>query len=151
MKLFDRLRTSDKYPLASAIPAILANQKTGKYVVATAIPAIRAIPREKTGEIHFQNSPIAKIALAKATNQNPEAVSALLAKFCFCDTANEPEPELLTRINNMAWEFMQVDGMAFDDAITLAAEIVVHGKVAACEAAYADVRALWQRISGRQP
>jgi len=54
--------------------------------------------------------------------------------------------EEIHRINNMAWEFMQVDGMGFDAAIKLAAQIVVHGQVTACEAAYVDVMALFKRL-----
>jgi len=53
----------------------------------------------------------------------------------------------LNRVNNMAWEFMQVDGMSFTVAINLAAEIVVKGRVAACEAAYVNVRDLFMRLS----
>ncbi len=53
----------------------------------------------------------------------------------------------LYRANNMAWEFMQADGMAFEDAIRLAAEIVVSGQVAACEAAYADVMAIFLKAN----
>ena len=52
----------------------------------------------------------------------------------------------IQRVNNMAWEFMQADQMGFDDAITLAAQIVVYGQVAACEAAYVDVMALFNRL-----
>ena len=54
----------------------------------------------------------------------------------------------IERVNNMAWEFMKVDEMAFADAIRLAAEIVVSCEVSACEAAYEDVQALWRRLSG---
>jgi hypothetical protein len=53
----------------------------------------------------------------------------------------------LHRVNNMAWEFMQVDGMAFDEAIKLAGEIVAHAQIAACEAAYIDVMALFKKVS----
>ena len=53
----------------------------------------------------------------------------------------------LHRVNNMAWEFMQTDGMAFGDAIKLAAEIIVSGQVAACEATYEDVQGLWQKVT----
>lgn len=55
--------------------------------------------------------------------------------------------EDLNRLNNMAWEFMQVDRMTFNEAIKLAAEIVVHGQVTACEAAYEDVQALWRKVT----
>lgn len=60
--------------------------------------------------------------------------------------AGEPGSEL-HRVNNMAWEFMQADGMVFEDAIRLAAEIVVSGQVAACEAAYADVMAAFLKAT----
>ena len=44
----------------------------------------------------------------------------------------------------MAWEFMQVDGVAFDEAITKAAQIVAKCEAAACEAAYVDVMKLFK-------
>jgi len=53
--------------------------------------------------------------------------------------------EELTRVNNMAWEFMRVDGMGFDEAIRAAAEIVAHTQIAACEAAYADVMVMFSK------
>ncbi|MBS0308493.1 MAG: hypothetical protein JSS58_05940 [Proteobacteria bacterium] len=56
----------------------------------------------------------------------------------------------LHRVNNMAWEFMQTDGMAFEDAIRMAADIVATTQAAACEAAYVDVMALFDRLNGRQ-
>lgn len=68
----------------------------------------------------------------------------LLKQFDFDACENRPE---LNRINNMTWEFMQVDGLYFHEALTLAAEIVVHCEVAACEAGYVDARMLWERIN----
>lgn len=53
----------------------------------------------------------------------------------------------LDRVNNMAWEFMQMDCMSFSVAIDLAAEIVVKGRVAECEAAYVNVRDLFERLT----
>lgn len=53
------------------------------------------------------------------------------------------------RVNNMAWAFMQEDGMTFSDAVHAAAQIVATCEAAACEAAYEDVQALWQRIKER--
>ena len=55
----------------------------------------------------------------------------------------------IDRVNNMAWEFMKVDGLAFNEAIRMAAEIVVSCDVSACEAAYEDVQTLWIRLSGK--
>ena len=59
--------------------------------------------------------------------------------------AGHPAVELL-RVNNMAWEFMQVDGLDFNTAIRMAAEICVACPPAPGEVAYADVRSLWQKI-----
>lgn len=53
----------------------------------------------------------------------------------------------LDRLNNMAWEFMQVDGMEFSAALHLAAQIVTECDVVASEMAYEDVRALWRRLT----
>ena len=75
-----------------------------------------------------------------------EIIRHMLGQFCIDDCAADPEPELIDRINNMAWEFMQHDGMTFETAIKTAAEIVVHGTVTECEAAYTNVRELWHRI-----
>jgi hypothetical protein len=55
--------------------------------------------------------------------------------------------EELHRVNNMAWEFIQVEGMAFDEAIKLAGEVVANGNIAACEAAYTDVMALFKKVN----
>ncbi len=51
------------------------------------------------------------------------------------------------RINNMAWEFMESDGMAFQEAIRLAAEITSMCPIALCEASYAGVSTLWNRLN----
>jgi hypothetical protein len=55
----------------------------------------------------------------------------------------------IDRVNNMSWEFMKVDGLAFNKAIRMAAEILVSCDVSACEAAYEDVQTLWNRLSGK--
>ena len=49
----------------------------------------------------------------------------------------------LRRVNNMAWEFMQADGMGFDEAISVAANIVAGTQIAVCEAGYVDVMTLF--------
>ncbi len=49
----------------------------------------------------------------------------------------------------MAWEFMKIDGLSFDVAIRLAADIVAYCGVTACEAAYEDVQALWGKIKAQ--
>jgi hypothetical protein len=59
--------------------------------------------------------------------------------------AGYPADEL-QRVNNMAWAFMQADGMGFEEAITRAAVIVAASQIAASEAAYVDVLALFMRM-----
>ncbi|MCM1128424.1 MAG: hypothetical protein NC211_00735 [Alistipes senegalensis] len=60
-----------------------------------------------------------------------------------------PDTPATEHINNMAWEFMQADGMSYQEAIRVAAEICGKCDVANCEAAYESVRALWRRITGK--
>ena len=60
--------------------------------------------------------------------------------------AGYPADEL-HRVNNLAWHFMQTDGIGFDDAIQKAAIIVVSGQAAACEVAYIDVMDLFKRLT----
>jgi len=78
---------------------------------------------------------------------NPKELNSLFRFDLMQDeiAAGQSDDEL-QRVNNMAWEFMQADGMAFDEAITLAAKIVIDGQKAACEAAYTDVMALFKRL-----
>jgi hypothetical protein len=52
----------------------------------------------------------------------------------------------LAGVNNMAWEFMKIDGLSFDVAIRLAAEIIAYCGVTTCEAAYEDVQMLWRKL-----
>jgi hypothetical protein len=122
--------------------------------------AILAIPATEEGKTPLTVAKVATIAVAKPPKQKAEAVQSVisdaetlasLAQFRFdllqADIDAGYAVAELHRVNNMAWEFMQVDGMAFNDAITLAAELVVKGQVAACEAAYCDVMALFQKVT----
>jgi len=74
-----------------------------------------------------------------------------LCQFCFDTISTEVESgcsdPMLTRINNMAWEFMQSDGMEFSDAIMTSAEIALTCPVAVCEAAYVDARMLFEKLT----
>lgn len=76
-----------------------------------------------------------------------EVIRYLLNQFQFELVEQDENPAELHRVNNMAWEFMQADGMAFADAINKAAMIVATCDAAACESAYIDVQELWQRIT----
>jgi len=55
----------------------------------------------------------------------------------------------LHRVNNMAWELMQTNGMSFDEAIKKAGKIVANCQITACETAYLDVMALFKRMKSK--
>jgi hypothetical protein len=82
-----------------------------------------------------------------AVSRNRNRATAQLDRFLLDECSADPEASVLARLNNMAFEFMTVDGMEFDEAIRVAAEIVAYCAVAACEASYEDVQALWKRIA----
>jgi hypothetical protein len=103
--------------------------------------------------VSFVSSPSGSFSKSQggnAANDHKQLGLKVLLEFRFdliegtADSVQEIE-----RVNNMAWEFMKVDEMAFADAIRRAAEIVVSCEVSACEAAYEDVQALWRRLSGQ--
>lgn len=53
----------------------------------------------------------------------------------------------LHRVNNLCWEIMQADGLPFNEAMWIAAEIVAACNMAECERSYTSVQALWRRIT----
>jgi hypothetical protein len=112
--------------------------------------AIFAIPAIRGGMGGGKIAGIAGIAVAKP-EATKDRILEKLKLFRFDLVAHDIEGGYpaanLERVNNMAWEFMQADGMAFSDALHLAAQVVVECDVAASEAAYEDVRALWRRLT----
>jgi hypothetical protein len=98
-------------------------------------------------------SEIAGIARIAVANPNAAEIGILekLRQFRFDLVAHDIKgsysPVSLDRVNNMAWEFMHVDGMEFSTALHLAAQIVAECDVAASEAAYEDVRSIWRRLT----
>jgi hypothetical protein len=129
----------------------------GNNVAICAIPAISA----NDDQCHnLKIARIAEIALAKVNDKEDRSsdvnsINALplnLEQFRFdlipdAIAAGSSILEL-ERVNNMAWEFMKVDGLPFNEAIRMAAEIVVSCEVSVCEAAYEDVQALWIHLQG---
>ena len=114
------------------------------------------------GSLKVRGDPEAVKRLAPALKDRKAEIQAHLAEYRR-DLLNRLEPfaldsvkdypadvEAINRINNMAWEFMRADGMAFQEAIRQAAEIVVSCQVAHCEAAYTDVMALWQKLTNEK-
>lgn len=128
-----------------ALTDLIRKRATGQN--ASAIHAISAIREGREG------SKIAGIARIAVANPNAAEVGILekLRLFRFDlvarDIADGYPTVSLERVNNMAWEFMQVDGMAFSAALDLAVQIVTECNVAASEAAYEDVQALWLSLT----
>ena len=96
---------------------------------------------------------VAKLPKVKNTSSPAKEKSSLadtLGLFRFDLVQQEIEDghpaDELHRVCNMAWEHMQADGMSFTDAMKLASEIAISTQVAACEAAYVDVMALFKRL-----
>lgn len=136
------------------VTVFLANVKISAKGSRQALDRFRPVLKQHKAEVerflsaqdHGGTSPL----LMQPTSK-PSAVAQSLAQFNFDLVKTEIEAghaaDELHRVNDMAWEFMQVDGMAFQEAIRLAAEIVVSGQVAACEAAYADVMAVFLKAT----
>lgn len=83
-----------------------------------------------------------------------DALRSALSAFKFDlveqDIADGASAEELRRTNNLCWHLMQADGMAFDEAMAIAADIVVSCSPAECETGYEDVLALWKSmVEGR--
>jgi hypothetical protein len=93
---------------------------------------------------------VATVAVTKSPNLNAVFNAGSLDQFRFdlvqSDIDSGYPADDMHRVNNMAWEFMQADQMAFGEAIKLAADIVINGKWSACERAYVDVLALFTRL-----
>ena len=93
-----------------------------------------------------------KIDTQESENDNSDLVFNNLQQFGFESVRHEIQESCsamdLDRVNNMAWEFMKVDGLSYNKAIKLATEVVASCEISVCEGAYEDVQALWIRLSG---
>ncbi|MGB7479868.1 MAG: hypothetical protein WA924_06050 [Burkholderiaceae bacterium] len=99
------------------------------------------------GKIKLRGPNAAVAAAAERLRPHKQKIIRyLLEQFRFDLVEDEPNPAELHRVNNMAWEFMQADGMSFSEAIKAAAKIVAACDAADCEAAYEDVQQLWERM-----
>jgi hypothetical protein len=135
---------------ATAIPATPA---THGHAIRTPVASVATVAVAKIGKFRVQMPTVAKVAgvaVAKPEYQKSAINMECLAQFQIDDCLNDPELQLIDRINDMAWAFMEADGMGFDAAIALAAEITVHGTVAHCESSYVSVRELWQRMTANK-
>jgi hypothetical protein len=137
-----------------ALIDLIRKRVSHRLTTAIAIPATPAICEEDQAE---EIAKIAQIAIATIvmdvplpTIQHLEELRMFRFELIEEDIDEGYSSAILGRINNMAWEFMQVDGMSFYDAIRIAAEIVSACEVAACESAYEDVQALWRKLNRGQ-
>ncbi len=98
--------------------------------------------------------PVAPVVPASKGMNDAEryALAAKIRQFRFDlieqEIADEYPAAELHRLNNLCWDFMEVDGLPFDQAMRLAAEIVVACEVAKCGRSHSDVQVLWKRIKG---
>lgn len=134
MDLFARLRKSTKIDSATAIGAIAA------------IPLLNQ-PRHDCPPT--QNSRIAPIAVAKANSQKSEIQTVeLLARFQLHDCEDVPEFALISRINNICYRLVTVNGREFEEAMTAAAVWVVNNPEHPDERHFIDVLALYRGDEG---
>lgn len=109
----------------------------GKPSIHAGVPACPGCPGEKMNDLQVIEG---KAELLSRLEQFQfDLVEADIA-------AGAPAAEL-DRVNNLAWEFMQADGMPFGQAIAVAASIVVACEPAPDESEYTDVRSLWRELN----
>ncbi len=128
----------------TALSRVSRQRKTepghGKPSIHAGVPACPGCPGEKTNDL--------QVIEGKA-----ELLSRL-EQFQFdlveADIASGAPTAELDRVNNLCWEFMDADGMPFDQALAVAASIVVTCEPAPCEAGYTDVRQLWRELTSTQ-
>ncbi len=100
--------------------------------------------------IALANSPEVKSVSAANDARQPDIEALRPFRFDLVEAdieAGYPASEI-DRVNNLTWHLMEADGLAFDEALRIAADIVATCDPAPCEQAYRDVRQLWKRITG---
>lgn len=100
--------------------------------------------------IALANSPEVKSVSAANDARQPDIEALRPFRFDLVEAdieAGYPASEI-DRVNNLTWHLMEADGLAFDEALRIAADIVATCDPASCEQAYRDVRQLWKRITG---
>lgn len=121
----------DLSPMSPCCPHPWGYEKHSVYAVVPNVPAVPA--KKQSNELESESAALRR-DLARFRFDLIEA--EIIAEY--------PAAEL-HRVNNMAWEFMQVDGLDFNTAIRMAAEICIDCPPAPCEAAYSGVRSLWRQ------
>ncbi len=128
----------------TALSRVSRQRKTepghGKPSIHAGVPACPGCPGEKTNDLQVIEG---KAELLSRLEQFQfDLVEAEIA-------AGAPAAEL-DRTNNLAWEFMQADALPFEQAMAIAASIVVACEPAPGEQEYTDVRSLWHELTGNQ-
>lgn len=119
-----------------------------------------ALSLNQDGTIRAAGPAAALASLKPSLHRNKSALvehlklCAALEQFRFdlveADIASGAPAAELDRVNNLCWEFMDADGMPFDQALAVAVSIVVTCEPAPCEAGYTDVRQLWRELTSTQ-
>jgi len=93
-----------------------------------------------------------KAAIVVYLGTHPTAVKIkqsdtdLLDRFILDDCANDPEPELINRINNITFRLVTMNGWEFSEAMTAAAVWVVNNPRHHDEEHFIDVMNLWKFV-----
>ncbi len=103
------------------------------------------------GFVSTAPGPFSKNSRQASANDPIKTAPEVLSQFRFDlveaeIAAGHPAYEL-NRANDLAWHFMQQDGLPFKVAIHIAADIVVHCDPAPCEVAYESAMDLWKRVT----
>jgi hypothetical protein len=86
--------------------------------------------------------PKACTPVTSVTSQND--ITALLARFRLHECENDPEPDLIQRINDIVFHLVINCAFEFDEALTAAAQWVATNPPHQDEAAFTDVYQVWR-------
>ncbi len=127
----------DLSPVSPMRPQSRGHEKARIYA---AVPSVPTVPQKKT-IISTEVAPTGDLL-------------NILAAFRFdlveVDIAAGAPAAELDRTNNLCWEIMQADGLPFDQAMAIAASIVVTCESVPGESEYTDVRKLWRDLTRNQ-
>jgi len=103
-------------------------------------------PEAKVAEVAVAN-PVSMTKILIKGQQIPtksELLARLRVDLAMLDIAEGYPLNEISRTLNLAFVFIRDDHLPFNDAMNLAAEIVVHCPMAECELDYEDVLNLWR-------
>ncbi len=128
---------ADLSPVSPMCPQSWEYEKARIYA---AVPNVPSVPQKKT-------------IISNEVAPTDDLLNSL-ASFRFdlveVDIAAGAPAAELDRTNNLCWEIMQADGLPFDQAMAIAASIVVTCESVPGESEYTDVRKLWRDLTRNQ-